>query len=316
MEILSVLVVIAIVVVALRALAALLNMWRSPKKKRSGEVIFDDITFDELQRIMVSYGELLGWKDDNLIIRDETCLPASKEVIKKGLHVSMLAARTVKEREDFKVAYLFLSSFLPNVGPEGISLPIEDLKNFTEILSRQSIENIDVVKEKVEKCKHWLEKSLKEQKKLEEELKALEPQLSEISPRSTSKSQLGEIETVEISKIKPWSIQQNQLSAVRMIRIQMIHKIFHEVDNISLEKRIEDFDRDLNVENEIDIWEKMAEAYTKYTSKHELTLEEKREVYHILLSRSMAPEDWVLKNHKSNVFSNEKVKEIMGYYKR
>jgi hypothetical protein len=123
-----------------------------------------------------------------------------------------------------------------------------------------------------------------------------------------------EAETAKISELEPGPIRHEQLTAEQLTRIQKIHETFREVNDASLEETIENFKRDVNPETEIVVWEQIAEAYTKYTSSHKLALEEKKAVYEILLLRSLAPEEMVLENLKTDIFSEEQAKEMMSYY--
>jgi hypothetical protein len=51
------------------------------------------------------------------IIADECLLPGGKAKLKTALILAMATARTSEEREHWRVGYLFLSHFLPGVGP-------------------------------------------------------------------------------------------------------------------------------------------------------------------------------------------------------
>jgi len=135
-------------------------------------------------------------------------------------------------------------------------------------------------------------------------------QLSESSTKSPSE----DAETVKISELEPGPIRHEQLTGEQLVRIRKIHEMFQEVNGISLDETIENFKRDVNPEKEIEIWEKIAEAYTGYCSGRTLTLEKKKIVYEILLLRSLAPEEYVLENLKSNLLSPEEAKEVMSHY--
>jgi hypothetical protein len=124
---------------------------------------------------------------------------------------------------------------------------------------------------------------------------------------------------VNISKLQPGPIRHPQLTDEQLARIRKIHEAFLEVNDIPFEKTVENFQRDVDPEEEIVIWETIAKAYIEYTSKHKLTLEKKKSVYAALILRSMAPEEYVLEQLKSNplsanILSDEEVKEVLKHY--
>ena len=69
-------------------------------------------------------------------------------------------------------------------------------------------------------------------------------------------------------------------------KIKTIHDVFAEVDKSSLEQTITDFKRDLHPDNEIKIWLQMANSYERYLSKKKKSIEEKREIFKLILLRS------------------------------
>ncbi|HEY4416828.1 MAG TPA: hypothetical protein VGO57_14145 [Verrucomicrobiae bacterium] len=99
-----------------------------------------------------------------------------------------------------------------------------------------------------------------------------------------------------------------------MARIERLQKIFGDVDPSSLNQWVDDFKRDANPESEIHIWETMAYAYQTFTATNNLAFEGKKEVYQIVLLRSGAPEDEVLKHSKLKVLTEAQAKIIMGLY--
>ena len=72
-------------------------------------------------------------------------------------------------------------------------------------------------------------------------------------------------------------------------KIVFVHGVFEEVNPSSLEKWKNDFKRDANPDKEIKIWIAMANAYEAYLKDKDLSLDEKKEVYEILLVRSVFP---------------------------
>ena len=115
----------------------------------------DSLTFEEITRIIESYGTLLEDRN-NPIFMDESVLPAEKSNIKQALRSAILAAESEEYRKAFTRAYLFLSFFLPGVG-------VNSLKSSPHT-------NIEVPADLSDKMN-------KEMKELQKELKIIERQL-------------------------------------------------------------------------------------------------------------------------------------------
>ena len=97
-------------------------------------------------------------------------------------------------------------------------------------------------------------------------------------------------------------------------RVQSIQKIFSEVDPSPIEKWMEDFKRDANPERELAMWEGMATAYATYTASNSLTLGGKKEVFQVVLSRSGAPDDEVLKHLDLKILTETDARKIMALF--
>jgi len=96
-----------------------------------------------------------------------------------------------------------------------------------------------------------------------------------------------------------------------MERARKLQTVFVEVDGQSVEQWVDNFKRDLNPDRELDIWETMAKAYTAYCSKRTLSPEAKKEVYKVVLLRSMAPEKDVLERLELKVLTKEEAAAVM-----
>ena len=81
------------------------------------------------QHIIDCYAALLG-RSDKTMFRDESLLPAGKDTLKRALWGRILGAESEKERDAYKAAYLFLSSFLSGVGPRGVELSVANIKEW------------------------------------------------------------------------------------------------------------------------------------------------------------------------------------------
>lgn len=92
---------------------------------------------------------------------------------------------------------------------------------------------------------------------------------------------------------------------------------FQEVDNISLEQTITDFKRDLNPDNEIKVWLNMVDAYQNYmeSTDGKMDLSAKKEVYRLILSRSMMSDDEAIKSSNLTLLSKSESKKVLSFYK-
>lgn len=84
-------------------------------------------------------------------------------------------------------------------------------------------------------------------------------------------------------------IRHQSLPRSMLLRMRLVHLILYEVRKLTIEELIDDFRRDLHPENELPIWENIAAAYLEATSKNNLTLKEKKEVFGGLLQISFMP---------------------------
>lgn len=68
-------------------------------------------------------------------------------------------------------------------------------------------------------------------------------------------------------------------------------------------------------QEQLSIWENMANAYTAYVSKNDkLTLEQKKETFMVLLFRSMVPDEEVLARARLKTLTKDDAKKIMQAY--
>ncbi len=121
--------------------------------------------------------------------------------------------------------------------------------------------------------------------------------------------------------MNPNDIQLNEvvhdsLTTEQIDKITTIHSTFEEVYQVSLEETITNFKRDQNPDSEIDIWLQMAAAFKKYlSSKQEnLDLSTKKEVFKLILSRSMMADEEAIANSNLTILTVKEAKEVLGYY--
>jgi len=99
----------------------------------------------ETQHIIDCYAALLG--GDRPMFRDESLLPAGKDTLKRALWGRILGAESDKEKDAYKAAYLFLSSFLSGVGPKGVELSVANIKEWGELSDMMNTELKELKKE-------------------------------------------------------------------------------------------------------------------------------------------------------------------------
>ena len=117
---------------------------------------------------------------------------------------------------------------------------------------------------------------------------------------------------VDPNKLEPGPIRHASLTEEQMTRVRHVQKTFSQVDSSPIEKWVEDFQRDANPDRELSLWETMANAYETYTSSKNLGLDAKKEVFQVVLLRSGAPDEEVLKHLKLKVLTEKDAKEIMA----
>ena len=83
---------------------------------------------------------------------------------------------------------------------------------------------------------------------------------------------------------------------------------------LPLEKWIDDFKRDRDPDGNISIWEDMQDAYKAYCGDRELPLATRKEVFKIVLMRSMMPDDHVLARIELEHLTVDDVRKILAAY--
>lgn len=95
-------------------------------------------------------------------------------------------------------------------------------------------------------------------------------------------------------------------------RVQKFKKILVEVEKMTLEQAIANFQQDQTPERELAIWEYIASAYQDFIEVNpNLTIDEKKEAFAVLLGLSMGTETY--KNVKS--LNKEQVQFLRNKYK-
>lgn len=96
-----------------------------------------------------------------------------------------------------------------------------------------------------------------------------------------------------------------------MERIHKLRDTLAEVYHSPVEKWVDNFKRDADPDKELAVWEKIAAGYTRYCSKRLLSIEAKKDVFQLLLLRSMAPEREVLNHIKLKTLTVDEAKETL-----
>lgn len=121
---------------------------------------------------------------------------------------------------------------------------------------------------------------------------------------------------ITLTDVQPGPIRHDSLCAEQIKKITEIQQTFYEVLPISVEQTIIDFKRDDNPDKEIEVWQNMASAYSQYLAglKKAPDLETKKEIFDLLLSRSMVTSEEALKNTKRSKLSDDEARKILSLY--
>lgn len=99
-----------------------------------------------------------------------------------------------------------------------------------------------------------------------------------------------------------------------MARIRALQATFVEVDGQTVEQWVDNFKRDADPDKELWVWQRMAKVYRAYCDGRKLLPEAKKDVYRVVLFRSMASEQEVLERAKLKELSREDAIAIMKGY--
>ncbi len=122
------------------------------------------------------------------------------------------------------------------------------------------------------------------------------------------------VEWIDPNEIQQGPTLHRDLPGELLARIKAVHETFADVDGTPLEKWIDDFKRDLDPERNISIWEDMQVAYNSYCNDRELPLEKRKEVFKIVLMRSMMPDEDVLARLELEHVPVDDVRTILAAY--
>jgi hypothetical protein len=121
-------------------------------------------------------------------------------------------------------------------------------------------------------------------------------------------------QTVRPSDIQLGPVRHEKLSDAHVARIRKFEPIFAEVYPRTHEGWLDGFQRDVNPEPEVAIWEAMAAAYQDFTEKRALDLEAKKEAFGLLLVRSAGDEQHTLSSATLKHLSRAEAEELLRLY--
>jgi hypothetical protein len=102
-----------------------------------------------------------------------------------------------------------------------------------------------------------------------------------------------------------------RFTAAQFEGIRAICDTFAEVDDHPFEQRVNDLQREISPEREIEKWERMGRAYRSYCEKNSPLLEAKKEIYRLVLLRSMMPEQAAIEQVQLRTLSLAEAEEVM-----
>ena len=121
---------------------------------------------------------------------------------------------------------------------------------------------------------------------------------------------------VNVRDLTRGPIRHLALSQEQLERIASVHAVFAEVDHRPLEEMVDNFQREINPDSEIALWEAMARVYSAFCSQRELTLEAKSDVLHLLLWRSMSSRAITLDRARLKSLGREEAEAVLDLCER
>jgi len=133
-----------------------------------------------------------------------------------------------------------------------------------------------------------------------------------VLPNYAQKTPSQDIRWISTADLHPQTSRQSHLSDEQLARVKRIQATLAEVDPSSLDKWIEDFEKDRDPEGQIQVWEAMAGAYQNYCSSHQLDLVGKRDVFKILLLRSQTEnEEEILNRSNLKALTGSQARDVI-----
>jgi hypothetical protein len=134
-----------------------------------------------------------------------------------------------------------------------------------------------------------------------EVLRVIRPQLYENLKMLSQIDKKVRIVTVTPGEVKDGPIRHHDLPDSLLVRIRNIHFALRDVETISLEKTIENFQRDLRPEDETEVWERIVCAlHIAMDAFNKPTIEIKKRIFKFLLSYSTGDFEYPIKTAKDD----------------
>lgn len=120
---------------------------------------------------------------------------------------------------------------------------------------------------------------------------------------------------VRLGDLKPNEIINENLTDLQLQRIANFHQILVEVDQRPLSETVDNFKRDTHPDKEIEIMEKIAGAYQAINAQMPgLNMDQKKEVYNLMLLRTMMTKEEALEN--VNLFDKSDASKIIEFFEQ
>lgn len=120
-----------------------------------------------------------------------------------------------------------------------------------------------------------------------------------------------EYKWVDARTLKPGSIRHESLPESMIQRVKIVHHDLAEVDASSLEEWIGDFKRDAHPEKELLIWEKIRRIYVSYTATRKFSLEEKKEIFRVIVTGTGAPLEEAVRQVHCVCLTETEIRDIL-----
>jgi hypothetical protein len=120
-------------------------------------------------------------------------------------------------------------------------------------------------------------------------------------------------QNVSVTQIETGPVIHKCLTPDLEERIRKLEPVFAEVYPKSHAEWLEGFQRDLNPDSEVRIWEAMASAYHGFLAKQALILPAKKEAFGLLVTAGGTEEE-TLARAKLRYFSRNEAKELLRLY--
>jgi hypothetical protein len=122
------------------------------------------------------------------------------------------------------------------------------------------------------------------------------------------------LERIDINSLSPGPIQHEELNKRQLAQVRFVQETFADLDGGSLEDRIDAFKRDVHIDRELAICVLMANVFLAYCKDRHLSLSAKKEVYLVLVTRSMASPVDVLTQIELKEISRKDAIEVMRQF--